>query len=69
MLTFFSCDNVSSFNYDDKKARDVGLTCLCHLSNIMPDSISHESVREWISCSVFLFVCLFFRICLLSALG
>ena len=25
----------------------------------MPDSISHESMREWISCSVFLFVCLF----------
>ena len=22
-----SCDHVTSFNYDDKKARDVGLTC------------------------------------------
>ena len=26
---------MTSFNYDDKKARDVGLTCWCHLSNII----------------------------------
>ena len=31
-----SCDHVISFNYDGKRARDVGLTCWCHLSNIMP---------------------------------
>ena len=35
-----------SFNYSDKKARDVGLTCRCHLSNIMSDSILYDSM-EW----------------------
>ena len=56
-----SCDHVTSFNYDDKKARDVGLTCWCHLSNIMPDSIFHESMRERITCSfLYLFVVCFF---------
>ena len=53
-----SCDHVTSFNYDGKKARDVGLTCWCHLSNIMPDSIFHESMRQGITC-LFLFVCFF----------
>ena len=33
-----SCDHVTSFNYDGKKAMDVGLTCWSHLTNIMPDS-------------------------------
>ena len=47
-----SCDHVTSFNYDDKKVRDVGLTCWCHLSNIMTDSIFHESMRQGITCSV-----------------
>ena len=27
MLKPVSCDHVTSFDYDDKKARDVGLTC------------------------------------------
>ena len=27
MLMSVSCDHVTSFNYDDKKARDAGLTC------------------------------------------
>ena len=31
-----------SFNYGGKKARDVGLTCRCNLSNIMPDSIFYN---------------------------
>ena len=31
--------HLTSFNYDGKEARDVGLTCRCHLSNIMPDNI------------------------------
>ena len=64
MLTPVSCDHVTSFNYDDKKARDVGLTCWCHLSNIMSDSIFHESIRWKINCSVLfcLLVCLLFRI-------
>ena len=57
-----SCDHVTSFNYDDKKARDIGLTCWCHLSYIMPDSIFHESMRQEITCSVSF--CLFFCICL-----
>ena len=35
---------MASFNYDGKKASDVGLTCRCHLSNVMPDSILHNSV-------------------------
>ena len=57
VLTLVSCDHVTSFNYDDKKARDVGLTCWCHLSSIMPDSIFHESMRQGITCSVLF--CLF----------
>ena len=35
---------MTSFNYGAKKARDVGLTCRCHLSNIMPDSIFYDSM-------------------------
>ena len=57
-----SCDHVTSFNYDDKKARDVGLTCWCHLSNNMPDSIFHESMRQGITC-----VCVFFCFCFFCA--
>ena len=52
MLKPVSCDHVTEFNYDDKNARDVGLTCSCHLSNVMPDSIFHESMRQGITCSV-----------------
>ena len=33
---------MTSFNYCGKKARDVGLTCRCNLSNIMPDSIFYD---------------------------
>ena len=59
-----SCDHVTSFNYGDKKVRDIGFTCWYILSNIIPDSIFHESMRCWIICSIlFLFVCLF--VCLL----
>ena len=39
-LTPVSCYYMTSFNYGGKKARDVGLTCRCRLSNIMPDSTS-----------------------------
>ena len=45
-LTHVSCYYMTSFNYGGKKARDVGLTCRCHLSNIMPDSIFCDSM-EW----------------------
>ena len=54
-------------NYDHKKTRDVGLTFWCHLSNIMPDRIFHESMRPriivfvsfWFFGGFFVFVCLF----------
>ena len=36
-------------NYGGKKARDVGLTCSCHLSNIMPDSIFYGSMGWWMT--------------------
>ena len=38
------CYYMTSFHYGGKKARDVGLTCRCHLSNIMPDSIFYDSM-------------------------
>ena len=60
-----SCDHVRSFNYDDKKARDVGLTCWCHLSNNMPDSIFHESMRQGITCVCVFFVFVLFFLLLL----
>ena len=42
-----------SFNYGGKKARDVGITCRCHLSNIMPDSIFYDSMGWGITCPFF----------------
>ena len=54
-----SYDHVKSFSYDDKKARDVGLTGWCRLSNIMLDNIFHEIIRQGItfrSVSFWLFV-------------
>ena len=59
MLKLVSCDHVTSFNYDDKKARDVGLTCWRYLSNNMHDNIFHESMRQGVTCSVSLFFCFF----------
>ena len=54
-----TCDHVtSSFDYDDKNARDVGIFCWCHLNNIMPDSFFHESMRQGLTCFI-LFVSLF----------
>ena len=44
VLTPVSCYYMSSFNYGGKRTRDVGLTCRCHLSNIMPDSIFYDSM-------------------------
>ena len=43
-LTPVSCYYMTSFNYCGKKARDVGLACRCHLSNIIPDSIFYDSM-------------------------
>ena len=34
-LTLVSCYYITPFNYVGKKARDVGLTCRVHLSNII----------------------------------
>ena len=49
-LTPVSCYYMTSFNYGGKKARDVGLTCRCHLNNIMPDSIFYDSMAWGITC-------------------
>ena len=43
-LTPASCYYMTSLNHGGKKPRDVGLTCRCHLSNIMPDSIFYDSM-------------------------
>ena len=40
LLRSVSCDCVTSFNFDSKNGRDVDLTCKCHLSKIMPDSMN-----------------------------
>ena len=53
-LTPVSCYYMTSFNYGGKEARDVGLTCRCHLSNIMPDSIFYDSMGWGITCLFFL---------------
>ena len=54
-LTPVSCYYMTSFNYGGKKARDVDLTCRCHLSNIMPDSIFYDSMGWGITCVFVLF--------------
>ena len=43
-LTPVSCYYMTSFNYRGNVARNVGLTCRCHLSNIMPNSIFYDSM-------------------------
>ena len=45
---------MTSFNYGGKKARDVSLTCRCHLSNIMPDSMFYDRLK-WGMTQFFLF--------------
>ena len=49
-----SCYYMTSFNYGGKKARDVGLTSRCHLSNIVPDSIFYNSMGWGMTQFVFL---------------
>ena len=56
MLKSVACDHVTSFNYDGKKARDVGVTFWCRMSNIVPDSMLHESMRQGINVLFFCFV-------------
>ena len=55
-----SCDHVTSFNYNGKKTRNVGLTFWCHLGNIMPDSMFHKSMKEVITVFLFCFGLFFF---------
>ena len=52
-----------SGSYGGKKARDVGLTCRCHLSNIMPDSIFYDNMG--LGMTQLLFLLLFFFLLLL----
>ena len=59
-LTPVSCYYMISFYYGGKKARDVGLTCRCHLSNIMSDSIFCDSMGWGITCLFFFLLSLFF---------
>ena len=60
-LTPVLCYYMKSFNYGGKKARDVGLTCRCHLSNIMPDSIFYDSMGWGIACRFFCFFLFFLK--------
>ena len=47
---------MTPFNCSGKKARDVGLTCRCHPSNIMPGSIFCDSMGRGMTQGLF---CLF----------
>ena len=49
-LTPVSCYYMTPFNYGRKKARDVGLACRCHLSNITLDSTFYDSMGGRITC-------------------
>ena len=53
VLTSVSCYYKTLCNYGGKKARDVHLTCRCHLSDIMPDSIFYDSMGWGITCLFF----------------
>ena len=44
-LTPVSCYYMTSFNFVSKKTRNVGFTCICHLNNIISDSIFYDSIR------------------------
>ena len=54
-LTCVLCYYLTSFNYGGKKARDVGLSCRCYLSNVLPDSIFYDSMGWGITCGFFFF--------------
>ena len=51
-----SCFHMTSFDYGGKKTKDVGLTCRCHLSYIMPDSILYDIMGWGITCPFFFFL-------------
>ena len=52
-LTPVSCFYMTPFISGSKEARDVGLYCRCHMSNIMCDSIFHDSMGWRITCLFF----------------
>ena len=68
VLKHVSCYYMTSFNYCGKKTRNVDLTCRCHLSNVMPDSIFYDSMGWGMTQLLlllllfcFLFFCFFLR--------
>ena len=63
VLTLVLSYCLASFNYGGKKERYMALTCRCHLSNIIPDSIFCDSMEWGVTCFFLLFF-LFF-VCLL----
>ena len=44
------CFHMTSLNYGAKGVRDVNPTCICHKSNIMPDSIFIINIAQCITC-------------------
>ena len=65
-MGFMLCFHRTSFGYGVKRVRDVGPTCRCHQSNIMPDSIFSVNIAPCISYGqMCLFVfCFVLRVCL-----
>ena len=65
---FFSdhCNGVASFNCDDKKTSVLGLTCWCHMSNIMPDFFFHERIWQRLTCFIFFMYFVFANVVALS---
>ena len=52
-LTPVSCYCMTSFYCNGKEGRDADLTCRCHLSNIMADSMFYDSIGWGITCPSF----------------
>ena len=50
---------MTSFNFDGKKARNVGLTCRYHMSNKMHDSIFQEGTELGLTCFLLFLLCFF----------
>ena len=50
---------MTSFNFDGKKARNVGLTCRYHMSNKMRSSIFQESTGLGLTCFLLFLLCFF----------
>ena len=50
MLKPVLCFHMTSLNYGSKGVRDVNATCICHKSNIMPDSILIINIAQCVTC-------------------